>query len=146
MAKESQYTDKILAYMQREKRPVTASEIQEAVGMSRQAAYQWVKAHAWRLREVGTGRHSARAYLLREETNSMPSNFKPSGGWQVKPRSQRNRPAGADGTTASMADLMVGTTLTVSSHRLMEGVIVAELVTDRGAVLMVPIGEAATVT
>lgn len=140
MPRDSQYTDKILAYMKREKRPVTAPEIAEGVGMSRQAAYQWVDGNAWRLREVGTGKHNARAYLLTEDADALPSSFRPSGAWQSNPRSTRSAPAVPTLLQGDLNDLSVGQMLTVSAIRLLGGAVVIDLATETGHLLTVALG------
>lgn len=68
MALDETYNDSIRAFMRGAGRPVTMSEIAEAVGMSRAAAYQWRDRHAWELQEAGTGRHGAGAYTLDEDS------------------------------------------------------------------------------
>lgn len=143
MPVDSKYTDKILTFMQREARPLTASELQEAVGMSRQAAYQWLESNAWRVREVGTGRHNARAYVLVEdgtdEAGKLPTNFKPARVWQTKPRSQRHAPPITSLLQGEAADLQVGSTLTVVSIRLVGGAVVVDLTSEDGATLSVAV-------
>lgn len=137
MPVDSKYTDDILAYMRREGRPVTASEIQEAIKSSRQAAYGWLESNAWRVREVGTGRHNAKAYVLVEDetTKNVPTNFKPTGAWQVKPRAQRNAPPVTSLLRGEASNLQVGSTLTVTAIRLVGGTVVVDLTTEEGGVL-----------
>lgn len=139
MPVDSKYTDDILNYMRAESRPVTASELQEAVGMSRQAAYQWIESNAWRVREVGTGRHGARAYVLSDETEAAttPTNFRPARVWQTKPRSQRRAPAVTSLLQGEASDLQVGSILTVTAIRLAGGTVIADLMTEAGALLSV---------
>lgn len=141
MPVDSKYTDAILTHMRREARPLTASELQEATGMSRQAAYQWLESNAWRVREVGVGRHNARAYVLADSSGDsagLPSNFRPARVGQHKPRSNRHAPPVTTLLPGDVGDLQVGSVLTVVAIRLMGGTVVLDLATEAGATLTVP--------
>lgn len=84
MAKDSQYTDQVIRYMKRENRPVTATEIQEAVGASRQGMYYWLKSEgADKVVPVGTGRYNATAYVLRDGIEALEPKFRPHRHWTV---------------------------------------------------------------
>lgn len=141
MPVDSRYTDDIIAFMRREARPVTATEIQEGVGMSRQGAYNWIESNAWRLREVGKGRNGAAAYVLADaEDITLPTNFKPARVYQTKPRAARKAPPVTSLLTGDAADLQIGATLTVSDIRLTGGAVVVHLRTEQGGELQVTLG------
>lgn len=145
MPVDSKFTDQVITWMAKTGRPVTVREISDATGMSRQNAYAWVDTNAWRLREVGTGLNNARAYVLADDselvelTAQAGSNFRPSGSWQVKPKSKRHAPSSTDvakarSVSGGAGDLRVGMLLTVVAIRLEGSDVVADLQTEDSGV------------
>lgn len=171
MPVDSKYTDDVIKFLRERTgrgEPVTAPEIADATGMSRQNAYMWVESNAWRLREVGKGRHNARAYVLTGDMpdgpqstgggratdsgtipstitpSQLPSTFKPTGSWQVKARSRRRAPASTEVARARLGGNtpQIGMVLTVVALRLEgNGDLVLELQGDGDVRLTVTIAQ-----
>lgn len=149
MPMDSKYTDKIIAYMKRAKRPVTAPEIIEASGSSRQNIYLWLRANTHLVREVGTGRHHAKAYALVDDIDDKRV-FRPSAstGGVVRTRAvAREVPEGSGDNSGDQdatreltrpdhvtvdGDVEAGMRLVVAEVKVRRGVTVVELETEAG--------------
>lgn len=143
MPRDSQFTEAVLQYMEAEGRPVTATEIQESVGMSRQAAYQWLDSNAWRVREVGKGRHGAKAFILAKGNVAWASNFVPRGVERVPERGRAPVPDVLSGVPEVDDDErdryafvnVLGHTLTVFGIRLVsENNVIFDVEIDTGQI------------
>lgn len=122
MAKDSQYTDRIIKYMRRENRPVTATEIQEAVGASRQGTYHWLKSEGADLVvPVGTGRYNATAYVLRDGVDALAPKFRPHRHWRI------------DGKRSKRPAFTLGQRFVVTGMRMDEGSTIIEFSGEDGA-------------
>lgn len=133
MPTDSQYTEPIIKFMQEVGRPVTPSEIQEAVGMSRQGTYYWINNVGRTLvKPVGEGRNSATAYVLREDAAAYPSNFKPHGMWSIVPRKGRAK--------EEPPNLKLGARFTVIGVRLENDEKLIDMKDDTGVTLTINMG------
>lgn len=112
MAYDEGYDAAIHTYMTEAGRPVTMSEIAEAVGMSRAAAYQWRDRHSWELRAVGKGRHGADAWVI-------VAGAKNPNGAMVD--GQRVPDGSANGAAQVLPDVDMGEVLTVNAIRTRGG-------------------------
>lgn len=129
----SKYAEEIIKFIKDADRPVTITEIQEAVGMSRQAAYQWRDRNITRLRPAGKGRAGATAYLLDEAADGADGRSGAHAGARAGVAAGVATAADRDGLT--LDELRLGATFQVAGLRLDNDRTVVTLTDDAGHVL-----------
>lgn len=115
--KEDDYGHQIERYIA-EHGPVSAAQIVEGVGCSRQRVYTWLQRNRPRLRANGMGTHGAKTFTLRTE---VPV---PTGG-------------GGDVTTERMSQgVSIGDSLLIAGMRWVRGELVIALEAEDGTELV----------
>jgi hypothetical protein len=134
---DSDYTDKIIKFMKKAGRPVTATEIHEGVGMTRGGANYWIRQTGAPLIEpVGTGKNNGTAYVLKEDADRFPSNFRPHGAWRVEAANGNGR----GNKKGGKPNFNVGGVFTLTAQQIRDGDLWIELSGPDNTMLSVNVG------